>query len=255
MRDATGAITGVIGVATDVTAQRRAETERDAIRRRLLAVREEERLALARELHDEAIQELLGLQLALQLGRHALGPAPASVATATVLDDGARTIREVVARLRRIVSGLRPAGLEELGLIAALEGYAAHVRRKEAQSGLAVELDLDPDGATLSPALARALFRVAQEGLRNARRHAGAKRVTVALRVEAAVTMRVIDNGAGFVPPPDLRTLAREGHFGLLGLAEQLADLGGTLAIDSRPGAGTILTARAPLLLEERNHD
>ena len=247
VRDETGAIVGVIGVATDVTVQRQAEAERDAVRRRLTAVREEERLALARELHDEAIQELLGIRLALQLGKRDLGPDAAQTEVVTLLNEGSRALREVVERLRRIVGGLRPAGLEELGLVAALEGYAAHVRRKEAGVGLAVALDLDPAGATLPPDLTRAFFRVAQEGLRNVRRHAGATRVGLTLRVDAAwATLRVEDDGRGFAPPaPGI--LARTGHFGLVGLAEQLADLGGTLVIASRPGRGTTLVARAPL--------
>ncbi len=253
LRDEAGAVTGVIGVATDITAQRRAEAERDAIRRRLSAVREEERLALAREIHDEAIQGILGIRLALQLGRRALGPEPADAGIAALLDDGAHAAREVIGRLRRIVSGLRPAGLEELGLVAALEGYAAHVRRREAGTGLIVGLDLDPTGATLPSALMRALFRVAQEGIRNVRRHAGARRVTIALRIGTReATMHVADDGGGFAPPPDLSTLGRAGHFGLLGLAEQLSDLGGTLTVESRPGAGTTITARVPVVLEER---
>lgn len=135
-----------------------------------------------------------------------------------------------------------------MGLVAALEGYAAHVRRKEAGAGLAVALDLDPGGATLPPPVARVFFRVAQEGLRNVRRHAGAGRAIVTLRVDAsAATLRVGDDGRGFAPPPKLSTLVRAGHFGLLGLAEQLADLGGTLEIVSQPGAGTTLVARTPL--------
>ena len=248
VRDAAGAPQYVIGMVEDITARVAAEAGLGGARRRLAAAREEERLNLARELHDDAIQDLLGIRLALQLGRSALDREGADPATLALLDEGQCILQEVVERLRRITGGLRPAGLEELGLVAALEGYAAHVRRKEAGADLPVELDLDPDGATVPPMVARALFRVGQEGLRNARRHAGAQRAIVTLRVGVAeATLRVADDGCGFAPPPDLTALARAGHFGLVGLAEQLADLGGALAITSRPGAGTTLTARAPL--------
>ncbi len=212
VRSGTGAPEYTIGMVEDVTALATA-------RRRMTTTREEERLALARELHDEAIQELLGISLALQLGRRALDSESADPVILALLDEGQRTLRDVMGRLRRIVSGLRPAGLEELGLVAAIEGYAAHIRRKEAATGLAITLDLDPTGACLPPAIARALFRVTQEGLRNVRRHAGAHHATVTLRIAAAgATLRVADDGCGFAPPPDLTALARTGHFGLIGL-------------------------------------
>lgn len=248
VRDVAGMPRYTIGMVEDITARRAAEAELVSARRRLAAAREEERLALARELHDEAIQELLGIRLALQLGQRALVPATADATLVTLLDEGQQTLQDVVERLRRIIGGLRPAGLEELGLVAAIEGYVAHVRRKEAAVGLAVETDLDPRCATLSPGLARALFRVVQEGLRNVRRHAGASRAGITLRITGETAILCVeDDGCGFVPPDRLHHLANAGHFGLVGLTEQLADFGGTLQVGSRLGLGTKVTARVPL--------
>jgi signal transduction histidine kinase len=92
------------------------------------------------------------------------------------------------------------------------------------------------------------LLRVAQEALRNVARHAQARQVTVTLRFEAdAAVLQVADDGRGFTVPANLSDLARRSHYGLVSLAEQTTWAGGQFSIESQPGAGTVVTARAPL--------
>jgi len=231
-----GAVAGVIGVATDVTALARAEAARDEARQRLAASREAERLRLARELHDGPVQELLAVRYQLT--------APGQRSDTAAI---AERLLDVVTNLRGLLAELRPAGLDDFGLPSALEEYAARLTRDAAPDGPALLLDLDPPGAGLAPLVAACLFRVAQEALRNALRHAGARRIQVALRLTPReATLCVEDDGRGFVVPPRLATLAHDQHFGLVGLAERVAWVEGQLDIRSTPGTGTTITAHVP---------
>ncbi len=104
----------------------------------------------------------------------------------------------------------------------------------------------------MAPPIAACLFRVAQEALRNALRHAEARQIRVALRLSPQeATLHVEDDGCGFVVPPRLATLARGQHFGLIGLVERVAWVEGQIDIQSTPGKGTTITARVPRYGEE----
>jgi PAS domain S-box-containing protein len=236
LRAAGGAIVGVTGVATDITAWARAEAERDEARRQLAARLEEERLRLARELHDGPVQDLLAVryQLLTQPDR----PAPPAIR---------ERLLDVIGQLRGIIGELRPAGLDDFGLLTALEEYAAQLRRDLEPGGPTILLNLDPGGQTLPSTVATCLFHVAQEALRNALTHARAGQIRLTLGLDSGtVTVRVADDGTGFVVPPRLAALARGQHFGLIGLAERVEWAGGQLTIASAPGAGTIVTIQLP---------
>jgi PAS domain S-box-containing protein len=236
LRAASGAIVGVTGVATDITAWARAEAERDEARLQLAARLEEERLRLARELHDGPVQDLLAVRY--QLLTRPDRPAPPAIR---------ERLLDVIGQLRGIIGELRPAGLDDFGLLTALEEYAAQLRRDLEPGGPTILLNLDPGGQTLPSTVATCLFHVAQEALRNALTHARADQIRLTLGLDSGtVTVRVADDGTGFVVPPRLAALARRQHFGLIGLAERVEWAGGQLTIASAPGAGTIVTIQLP---------
>jgi len=214
----------VLGAAAAiVTARRLARLENDAraLSAQLLRAQEQERRAIARELHDDVGQMLSGLLL-----------EPSNV----------RRVSEIAERaidsVRRLALALRPSMLDDLGLVAALEWQAREVGNR---AGLEVEVEAAESAGELPEAQRICIFRVAQEALRNCARHARATHVHVALdRAAARVSLRVEDDGKGFQP-------ARSKGLGLLGMEERVAQLGGRLRIDSHPGRGTTLIAELPV--------
>ncbi|MDQ3397981.1 MAG: ATP-binding protein, partial [Deinococcota bacterium] len=160
-----------------------------------------------------------------------------------------KELLEVVKQLRGVIGELRPAALEELGLRVALEGLAAQLTRTAGESGasgpeIALDIHLEDD---LPRPVARCVFRVAQEALRNALRYARASRITLRLRSAAGLTLTVTDDGSGFCVPQHLSELAKEDHFGLVGMAEQVASVSGELSIRSQPGKGTEVAVAIPI--------
>ena len=214
-------------------ALRTARRQRDAaeVRRRLASARERERASLARDLHDGPVQTLYRVGHDLD----ALG-APTTEPVRARVD-------AVAAELRQMMSELRPSLVEHLGLGAALRTLGR--RAEDRFPDLTVDVDA---GARAVPdaAAGLALFRIAQEALHNAGRHAGAARVAVELRDDGdALRLTVRDDGRGFVPE-DPVALARAQHFGLIGARERAEAVGGELVVASAPGVGTTVTARVP---------
>ncbi len=213
----------------EVSAERRAIGQ---AYRQLVRGREEERERLARELHDQAIQSLVGLKFHL-------------AEQATPVASLQAEIDEVIGALRELCTDLRPPALDRLGLVAALRSYAGDV---SARTGLPVELRVTGEERRLSPEVELALFRVAQEALTNAWKHAQTPTVQVDLRFdEQGVELTVTDRGRGFVVPERLGTLAEAGHFGLVSMHERMALVGGALRLFSMPGQGTTVTAWSPV--------
>jgi PAS domain S-box-containing protein len=238
---------GYTAVIRDVTEGRRAETELRALAgrleqlsRQLLALQESERRAIARELHDEAGQLLTALKINLQASERELGgPSPRA------LKESLEIVDELIQRVRELSLDLRPAMLDDWGLDAALRWYA---ERLGAAGALEVAVESSLGSRRLPPEVETACFRVAQEGLTNALRHAHARRVTVRVEADAdTVCLGVHDDGRGF-DVAGAEEAARAGRsLGLLGMAERARLLGGVLEIDSAPGAGTTVRARLPL--------
>ncbi len=142
--------------------------------------------------------------------------------------------------VRRIATRLHPTLVDQVGLAAALQSLAEEVERG---SDLEVHLSCAGDAAAVPVETARAAYRIAQESLRNAVRHSGARVATVGVQVAAGrLDLRVHDDGDGF----DAGTLAREG-LGLASLRERALCVGGTAEVRSRPGAGTTIAASLPL--------
>jgi len=208
--------------------------------RRTMEASERERGHWARELHDETLQGLGALRVLLASALRRGSPETLSRAVSEAVDELAAEID----KLRALITELRPAALDELGLTAAIEALA---ERSSATGGIEIrgEVSLDPDGDSgerLSPELESTVYLLVQEALTNVVKHARAERVD--LRVAAAdgrITVEVRDDGVGFDPA------AATSGFGLIGMRERLAITGGNLEISSSPGQGTELRAELPL--------
>ena len=198
---------------------------------------ERERGRWARELHDDTLQGLGGLRVLLSSARR--GP---QADLAEVVDRAIAQLTDDIGSLRALISELRPAALDELGLVPAIETLA---QRTASAEGVAVETKIDlelEDRGILSPEVESSLYRLAQEALTNITKHADASRVELTLvHRDDVVELSVSDDGAGFDPHD-----AGEG-FGLVGMRERVALAGGHLEIRSAPGKGATLRARLPL--------
>ena len=207
---------------------------RDAVRR-VVEAQELERASLARELHDETGQALTSILLGLKS------------LDAGAADDGERAavaeLRELVVStlqsVRRLAVELRPAALDDFGLVPAIERLRDVV---EEQGGISVDLQSNLADTRLASEVETALYRIVQEAFTNVLKHASASRVSVQLnRGASSVTLVVHDDGKGFDPAN-----VRDGSLGLVGMRERVALLGGHLVIESSEDAGSMLKAEVP---------
>ncbi|MGD2144043.1 MAG: histidine kinase [Anaerolineae bacterium] len=204
---------------------------------------EAERARLAREIHDGPVQDLITLGQRAEMAQRLMGRGEAEQAQ-RMLGELREAELETVRELRRLIGALRPAYLEDLGFIPALEML---VQQAGAQTSADVHLEEMCNTHRLPPEAELVAYRIAQEALNNAVQHAQAQNITVRVRCSPqGLKLSVIDDGAGFDLPrrPDL--LTRAGHFGLLGMRERATLLGGTLQIHATPGVGTEVTVRLP---------
>jgi len=207
----------------------------DALRR-VVQAQELERGRLARELHDETGQALTSILLGLKPLEEALAEHPARAALAELREHVVAALQDV----RRLAVELRPAVLDDYGLVAALERLTEAFAE---QTGIRVDFHSALGEKRLPQEVETALYRVVQESLTNIVKHANARSVSISLARRASGVAAVIeDDGAGFDP-----RAVREGGVGLLGMRERLALLDGRIEIESRPGAGTTLVAEVPL--------
>ncbi len=211
--------------------------------RRVITAQEQERRRLARELHDGAAQGLASIGVEMELCERLLD---AGVETARRQLARVRTlVRETLGDLRRVIFDLRPLILDELGVIAAIRRYADHLNDLGPPR---VEVTVHGFERRLDSALEVAIYRVVQEAVGNARRHAGASRVGVVVELGSDFVNVVIrDDGRGFDPHEARSRAAQAGHLGLFGMAERVEVLGGRFSIQSAPGTGTRVSARFPV--------
>ena len=214
---------------------------------RLVEVQENERHTIARELHDEAGQALTSLLLGLgSLERdHECTPE-----LRERLDDLRTMTNGVMEALHRMAVDLRPASLDRLGLVPALDQYVQSFR---AQHGLSVHFAaVGAAGRRLPPDVETAFYRVTQEALTNVLRHAGAGQVSVLLQYHDAQAVLIIeDDGKGF----DVEEAFGRGRLGLLGIRERAEMLGGLFTIESSPGNGTTIYVAVPLAEGDQEPD
>jgi len=220
--------------------------ERNALTRRLILVQDQERQHIARELHDEFGQCLAAISaMAASADQTAARECPALLSECRSI---ARTAAQMMDTLRGTLLRLRPPDVEELGLAASLEALVAGWNRR---GGGRTRFALDVSGAfdLLPQEFAASLYRVVQEAITNAAKHAQASRVTVRLRMQGSATgdqgaqaeLIVEDDGTGAAEA------ATKSGMGLLGMRERIAALGGTMALQASRPKGLILRARIPL--------
>lgn len=212
-----------------------------ALTRRLEAAKEEERAHIARELHDEMGQALTAAKINLQLLECASDPDE----RARRFDDTFDLMDSLIQRVRALSLDLRPPLLDELGFVTAIRGYLEAQARR---AGIDIDVDAVPLPRTLPAEPAIAAFRGVQESVTNIIRHAGATRARVTVRHDVdALRVAVRDDGRGFDVAEAFERGIRGGNLGLLGIQERIEALGGSLEIESAPGAGTEVRMRIPL--------
>lgn len=207
--------------------------------RRVMTAQEEERSHIARELHDDLSQQLAVLNVELHLLGRALGADAAAAVTESVsrAEQIGRTVHELSHRLH-------PARLRFVGLTGALE----HLRSELSRPGLALTFTYEDLPQRLPPDLTLPLFRVVQEALQNALKHAHASTITVAVRgADGELAVSIADDGTGF---DSVAERTKAGGIGLISMRERIEALGGKFEIRSAPGRGTTIGVRVPLSAE-----
>jgi PAS domain S-box-containing protein len=245
-KNGAGAVTGLFGIAQDITERKHAENalrassvQLQALSRRLVDLQESDRKELARELHDRIGQSLTALNINLSILGTAL-PLQASDALRSRLADSKALVESTVAAVGNILSELRPPMLDDHGLALALDWYAGQI---SARFGVAVTVRSLAPAGRLAPEAEIALFRIAQEALNNVVKHAKASGVEITLeRAGSTYMMSVQDDGVGF----DLvegRTARRTG-LGMVTMRERAEAVGGRFEVLTRAGGGTRLTVQ-----------
>jgi len=233
-----GKIRGVCGIASDITAVKKAHEQLRRLSGSIMANQEKERAAIARELHDELGQVLTALRmdavwLQEQLKKEGLHGVDRAAAMCALIDTTIESVRSLAIRLR-------PGVLDDLGLVDALEWYTSEFERR-AQIPCLFSYDAIP---VIDDTLATAAYRIAQEALTNVARHARANRAEVNLSMEAGhLVLTVSDDGRGFAA----HTLSETEALGLAGMRERATLVDGSLTVESKPDAGTRVCFRVRL--------
>ena len=226
---------------SEITERERAEAAREALRRQLIHAQEEERRRIARELHDQMGQNLTALNLGLNRLADSDHSAAKEVKPLQTL--AAQTARD----LHRVAMELRPAPLDDLGLIKAVRhlavGWAEHCH-------IETDLALDAyDSEGVSSEIETTVYRIVQEALNNVAKHSGATRVSIVLRRASDQVQAIIeDNGRGFDSARASERTNGRGRLGLVGMRERIAALNGALHLESTPNHGTTLIVRIPII-------
>ncbi|HEX9926657.1 MAG TPA: ATP-binding cassette domain-containing protein [Anaerolineae bacterium] len=230
-------------LAEQVKALDQANKALQAAQRRLLTQREQERKRLARELHDQVIQDLLSVNY--QLEELETSHNGASSEQAEELQDVRHSIRQLVEEVRRICGNLRPPTIDSLGLGAAIQSYT---RDWTERTDIPLTLDLDLKLGRLPEATELSIFRIVQESLNNVRKHSEACAVEISVKHTSPrmLMISIADNGQGLADDFDLSALPAQGHYGLLGISERVAVLGGRLKLQNQHSGGLLLQVEIP---------
>jgi signal transduction histidine kinase len=212
--------------------------------KRALQIQEQERRSLALELHDQIGQELASLVLSLTRCERELAQVDRSDALSAV-QDSIEIARAAYGDVHNLALDLRPAMLDRLGLVPTLQWYA---RRQAKHSGCEITVEADAFPVLLPPEILIAAFRVAQEAVSNALRHAKPHRIEIEARyAPSRIELQIRDDGAGFDPGQTNERQEPRVGLGLIGIRQRVQDVGGHVSIQSTPGSGTQVKAVLPL--------
>ena len=232
---------GVSLVVTDLTEQKQALARERELQSHLMDQREEERIRIARNLHDGPLQDIIGLSYTVQA---------MTLPTQTPVSGGdLKAIRESILKLagdlRHVCNELRPPNTIRFGLSKAIQYQIEETLLKYPE--LTIKMDLAEDGQKLSKEVITSLFRIYQECMNNVLRHSNARVVKVRVVLENnTVQMEVQDDGKGFTPPQEWVELARQGHLGMVGMKERAEAVGGKIYVTSEPSSGTTIRVEVP---------
>jgi two-component system, NarL family, sensor kinase len=207
-------------------------------RAHLVAAREEERRRLRRDLHDGLGPTMAGVVLGLETAGNLLDGQPPAAQTRALLERLRDETQDAIAGIRRLVYGLRPPALDDLGLVAALQTQAATLG--QGPDRMVVSVDAPGDLASLPAAVEVAAYRIALEAVANAARHAKARHCRVRLHQDRTLVVEVRDDGVGLAP-------GWRAGVGLTSMRERAVELGGTLHVEPAAAGGTVITASLPV--------
>jgi signal transduction histidine kinase len=226
----------VLAIVRDMTTERLALDQMRDFPRQLLGAHEQERRRLASDLHDEIGQDLTAIILAVAHAQPGVTPA-----AQRDLEEAETMLRALVSKIRHLAQDLHPSTLSDLGLAEALRELLARVTR---QTALRVQWQSPEPLSYLSPEVEIAAYRIIQEALTNAARHAAAQSIIVTMKTRAKrLLIQVVDDGQGF----DLAAINLAESYGLNNMRERARLLGGTFRLETTPGDGTRLTVELPL--------
>jgi signal transduction histidine kinase len=221
---------------------RREMAEREALRRKLLHAQEEERRRIARELHDQMGQNLTALNVGLKSLLDSQSRSGLGSRVQRLQELATQTARD----LHRVALELRPAALDDLGLVKAIR---ALTETWSTRYGIEVDFEAGQyQPAGISSEIETILYRIIQEALNNVAKHSGATRVALVLRRTAGHVHAIVeDDGRGFDPGVASQSGNGSGHLGLLGIQERLGMVGGNFKVESAPERGATLLVRIPI--------
>jgi signal transduction histidine kinase len=210
--------------------------------RRLISDSEEERKALAREIHDQIIQDMLSTNYQLEELATTHAAAEEMQDQLFIIREG---IRSMIDELRNICGTLRPPTIDSLGINAAIQSFAQDWSKR---SGIKINLDLDPEIGRITEAIELSIYRIVQESLSNVHRHSSASTAKISIKRVSprAIMLSVEDNGTGIDTNFDLTSYSQEGHYGMVGIQERVALLGGRLRVQNQPEGGLLIQAEIP---------
>ena len=229
-------------IARDVTEERYMQENLRYLLQQVTRAEEEERKRIAREIHDETIQTLVVLCQRIDGLASTTKRIPKGIRLE--LEEVHQQAKDIMLEVRRLSQDLRPATLDSLGLVPALNWLASQTIN---YSELHVDVNVLGDKRRLPDEVELVLFRIAQEAVRNVWKHAQATKENITLEfAEGKTIITVKDNGKGFEPPKVISNLSRYGKLGLAGIQERVRLLGGALSVSSNLDEGTTITAELP---------
>ena len=229
-------------IARDITEQKKMQDDLRHYLTQVTKAQEEERKRISHELHDETIQALV--VLSRNLDNLAWSDEELPKGHRPQLERLWQQTNGIIQGVRRLSQDLRPAALDRLGLLSALEWLASDVA---SYSEIETKVNLLSKERRLPPDVELVLFRIAQEALRNIWKHSGATKAEITIEFGDSMTrINVCDNGKGFKLPEKIGNLARDGKLGLAGMQERAQLIGGNLTVQSEPGKGSRITIELP---------